>query len=97
MFCCSGNKVASILLSIVVIAINTYFVINTVNELELHWFPLLVVILVGIFYLLFCVYLVIHMAISMGNTRLLRYGFVSKYVMGPIDSSLDINPMSYSR
>ncbi|XP_018565976.1 protein Malvolio isoform X2 [Anoplophora glabripennis] len=91
-----GNKVASILLSIVVIAINTYFVVNTVNELELHWFPLLVVILVGILYLLFCAYLVVHMAISMGNTRLLRYGFVNKYVMGPIDSALDISPISYA-
>ncbi|KAJ8951148.1 hypothetical protein NQ318_021592 [Aromia moschata] len=91
-----GNKIASILLSIMVIAINTYFVVNTVNELELHWFPLLLVVIVGIFYLVFCAYLVIHMAISMGNTSLLRYSLVQRYVVGPVDSTLDISPISYS-
>ncbi|KAJ8928893.1 hypothetical protein NQ314_018464 [Rhamnusium bicolor] len=91
-----GNKIASILLSIVVIAINTYFVINTVNSLELHWFPLLLVVIAGIMYLLFCAYLVIHMAIAMGSTHLLRYNLVNKYVAGPLDTTLDICPISYS-
>ncbi|XP_023018599.1 protein Malvolio isoform X2 [Leptinotarsa decemlineata] len=91
-----GNKIASIALSIVVIAINTYLVINTVNEMELSWFPLLIVVVFGIIYLLFCAYLVVHMAVSMGNTNLLRYNFVNKYVMGPVDATLDINPISYS-
>lgn len=92
-----GNKIASIILSIVVITINTYFVVNTVNEHNLHWFFLLVIIIVGIFYLLFCFYLVVHMAISMGNTSLLRYHFVNKYIMGPVDMTLNIEPISYTR
>ncbi|CAG9815191.1 unnamed protein product [Phaedon cochleariae] len=92
-----GNMVASILLSIVVIGINTYFVVNTMNELDLHWFSLLLVIVVGIFYLLFCLYLVVHLIVSIGNTRLLRYDFVNKYVIGPVDATLDISPISYSR
>ncbi|CAH1112007.1 unnamed protein product [Psylliodes chrysocephalus] len=92
-----GNKIASILLSIIVIAINTYFVINTVNSLDFHWFPLLLVVIIGILYLLFCLYLVIHMAISMGNTNLLRYNAVNKYIIGPVDATLDISPISYSR
>ncbi|KAG5891791.1 hypothetical protein JTB14_006185 [Gonioctena quinquepunctata] len=91
-----GNKIASIMLSITVIAINTYFVVNTVSEMELTWFPLLIVIIIGIFYLLFCAYLVVHMAISMGNTNLLRYNMVKKYVVGPVDATLDINPISFS-
>jgi NRAMP (natural resistance-associated macrophage protein)-like metal ion transporter len=90
------NKVASILLSVVVIAINTYFVVETMNSLHLHWFALVIVVVIGVCYLIFCAYLVVHMAISMGNTNLLRYGLVKKYIMGPIDSQLSVNPISYS-
>lgn len=97
MFFFRGNKIASIILSVVVIAINTYFVVNTVNEHHLHWFFLLLVIVIGIFYLVFCFYLVLHMAISMGNTSLLRYNFVNKYIMGPVDMTLNIHPISYTR
>lgn len=91
-----GNKVASILLSILVIAINTYFVVNTVYEFNLHWVMIFVIVVIGIIYLLFCVYLVVHMAVSMGNTTLMRYDFITKYVVGPNDAQLSINPMSYS-
>ncbi|RZC14257.1 Malvolio, partial [Asbolus verrucosus] len=90
------NKVASILLSILVITINTYFVVQTMKDLHLQWYALLVVIIIGICYLIFCAYLVIHMAISMGNTNLLRYRLVTKYVVGPVDSQLSVNPISYS-
>ncbi|EFA04852.1 protein Malvolio isoform X1 [Tribolium castaneum] len=91
------NKIASILLSILVIGINTYFVVETMNELHLHWYALVFVVIIGIFYLIFCAYLVIHMAISMGNTNLLRYHLVKKYIMAPIESQLSVNPVSYSR
>ncbi|XP_030754879.1 protein Malvolio-like isoform X2 [Sitophilus oryzae] len=91
-----ANKVMSIALSIVVISINIYFVVSTVNEFSLSWFWLTVVILVGIFYILFCIYLVVHMAISMGHTRLMRYNFVEKYVMGPVDATLAVCPTGYS-
>lgn len=92
-----ANKVIATLLSVVVIGINTYFVINTVNDLELTWFPLLCVILVGICYLIFCAYLVVHMAISMGNIRLTQYDIVKKYVGSPIDINATVTPVSYSR
>lgn len=93
-----GNKIASILLSVVVIGINTYFVIETVKALELEWFALTGVAIVGVFYLLFCTYLVIHMAVSMGNRNLLNYSFVNKYIMSPItESEMSVNPISYSR
>ncbi|KAJ3650843.1 hypothetical protein Zmor_016921 [Zophobas morio] len=91
------NKVASILLSVVVIAINTYFVVQTMNDLHLHWYALFFVVIIGICYLIFCAYLVIHMAISMGNTNLLRYGLVRRYIMAPTDAQLSVNPISYSR
>lgn len=92
-----GNKVVATLLSVLVIGINTYFVVETVNELHLHWFALTIVVIVGIIYLLFCAYLVIHMAVSMGYTGLLQYRFVRKYVMGPVDANMSVNPITYSR
>ncbi|XP_025830765.1 protein Malvolio isoform X2 [Agrilus planipennis] len=91
-----GNKVVATLLSLVVISINTYFVIETVNDLQLSWFWLMIVILIGILYLIFCVYLVIHMIVSMGYTTIAKYKFVNKYVIGPVDSKLASNTTAYS-
>lgn len=91
------NKVVATLLSVVVIGINTYFVVETVHNLHLHWFALTIVILIGIVYLLFCAYLVIHMAVSMGYSKLLKYKFVTRYVISPVDANLSVNPISYSR
>lgn len=85
------------LLSVVVIGINTYFVVETVHNFNLHWFALTIVVIVGIIYLLFCAYLVAHMAVSMGYKKLLRYKFVTKYVISPVDANLSVNPISYSR
>ncbi|XP_044762684.1 protein Malvolio-like isoform X3 [Coccinella septempunctata] len=90
------NKVASILLSIVVIAINTFFVIQTVQHYA-TWPWLVLVAIVGVLYLLFCVYLVLHMAVSMGCEGLLKYDFISNYVVGPVNSQLTVQPINYSR
>ncbi|KAL1502825.1 hypothetical protein ABEB36_007912 [Hypothenemus hampei] len=92
-----GNKIMATLLSVLVICINIYTVITTVLEFDLHWFPLTLISLLGVCYIIFCLYLVIHMSISMGSTRLLEYEFVKKYVCGPeVDSSLGVYPISYS-
>lgn len=74
-------KIISILLSVIVIAINIFFVYNTVDELELGQGLIAVVIVYGVLYLLFCVYLAIHLAVSMGNKTLAKLSFVQKYVM----------------
>lgn len=93
-----GNKIVATLLSIVVISINTYFVINTVTEAGFTWGPLVLVSIFGVCYLLFCIYLAIHMAVSMGNSWLARMPFVQKYVMGSVDTRYNMeNPVSYSR
>lgn len=86
------------ILSVVVIAINTYFVIATVNEFDLGTFSLFVIVLFGILYLLFCAYLVIHMAISMGNRSMMKYEFVKKYIYTNIDCELSpTTVLNYSR
>lgn len=64
------NTIATIL-SMVIIGINVCFVIFKFPY-DIHWAYLILVIVYGILYLLFCIYLTIHMAISMGATGLLR-------------------------
>ncbi|KAH1011845.1 protein Malvolio isoform X5 [Dendroctonus ponderosae] len=92
-----ANKVMATLLSLVVICINTYTVIATVKEFSLHWLSLTGIGVLGVCYLLFCVYLVVHMSISMGSTRLLQYDLVRKYVIGTSqDANLGVSPISYS-
>lgn len=86
------------LLSLVVICINTYTVITTLKEFSLHWVSLTGIGILGVCYLLFCVYLVIHMSISMGSTRLMQYDLVRKYIIGSSqDANLGVSPISYSR
>ncbi|CAH0548774.1 unnamed protein product [Brassicogethes aeneus] len=91
------TKIISIMLSILVISINTYVVVDLLNNSHFHWYAITLVVIVGVLYLLFCAYLVIHMAISMGSTRLLRYKIVEKYIMSPNDGTLQVDPISYSR
>lgn len=65
------NKIVATALSAVVITINIYFVVNTVQEdLPHHWAVILAISIYSILYLLFCFYLTIHMAVSMGATSL---------------------------
>lgn len=86
------------LLSLVVIGINTYFVINQVTEADLSWGPMTLISIFGACYLLFCFYLVIHMAVSMGNRTLARQPLVQKFVMGANVNGTNLeNPMSYQR
>ncbi|XP_060532725.1 protein Malvolio-like isoform X1 [Cylas formicarius] len=92
----SANKVASILLSFIVISINIYFVVCTVNEFDLYWLPLTLISIVALLYIVFCVYLVLHMAVSMGNTRVLQYDLVKKLVVGPVEGNTLVHPASYS-
>ncbi|GJQ81936.1 Mvl [Trypoxylus dichotomus] len=91
------NKVVATLLSVVVIGINTYFIVNTVSDQQLHWPALTLVVLIGIAYLLFCCYLAIHLAISMGNKSLLRFNLVTKYVIGTSETDTGISNLGYTR
>ncbi|XP_059610455.1 protein Malvolio isoform X1 [Phlebotomus argentipes] len=75
-----GNKIVSILLSILVIAINIFFVIDQVNHSNLHTGWMVLIVLFGIAYICFNIYLVIHMAVNMGSERLAEMPLVQKYV-----------------
>ncbi|CAL7950974.1 unnamed protein product [Xylocopa violacea] len=93
-----ANKIIATTLSAVVITINIYFVINTVQEdLPHHWAVILAISIYSILYLLFCLYLVIHMSVSMGATFLADYSFVREYIGTPINTTLGLsNPAIYA-
>ncbi|XP_070166262.1 protein Malvolio isoform X1 [Polyergus mexicanus] len=93
------NKIVSTALSILVITINIYFVIQTVQEdLPQHWAVFLGMSIYAILYLIFCAYLAIHMAVSMGASSLGNYWFVTKYIGTPVSPTLGIsNPAVYAR
>ncbi|XP_037922019.1 protein Malvolio isoform X1 [Hermetia illucens] len=76
-----GNKIVAILLTILVITINLYFVANQVETSNLSDGFWALVVIFSILYLLFNIYLVIHMAAFMGNRKLLDASFVQKYVL----------------
>lgn len=68
---CRANKIVSTALSVLVIVINIYFVTQTVREDLPHTWPVYFGMSVyAILYLIFCAYLAIHMAVSMGATSL---------------------------
>ncbi|CAK9834164.1 Protein Malvolio [Anthophora retusa] len=94
-----ANKIIATILSAVVISINIYFVINTVQEdLPHHWAVILAISIYSILYLLFCFYLTIHMAVNMGATSLADHWFVKKYIGSPVSTTLGLsNPAIYAR
>ncbi|XP_015116733.1 protein Malvolio isoform X3 [Diachasma alloeum] len=93
------NKVVATLLSAAVIAINIFFVTQTVNEKlsNPNWAVIFGIIIYAVIYLGFCLYFVIHMAIAMGAEFLTRNRFIAKYVGGPTEMSFALtNPAVYA-
>jgi hypothetical protein len=72
--CSRGNKVTSIALSAVVIGINTFFVAHSViYDIPQQWGIWLGIAVYAAFYIIMCIYFILHMVVSMGNTRLNEY------------------------
>ncbi|XP_025411279.1 protein Malvolio isoform X2 [Sipha flava] len=79
-----GNIITTIVLSVVIISINVFFVIyQTINNLTSNWY-LIGVIAYSTIYLLMCAYLTLHLVISMlsDSSRLRSNPFVIKFI-GP--------------
>uniref|UniRef100_W8AXH2 Protein Malvolio n=2 Tax=Ceratitis capitata TaxID=7213 RepID=W8AXH2_CERCA len=92
------NKVISILLTIVVITVNIYFVVVQVETAALEGGLLGLVCIVGVLYLLFNLYLVIHMIAFMGNQRFMNNRWIQRFVL-PSQNSFAIKNAnsSYAR
>ncbi|XP_012275120.1 protein Malvolio isoform X2 [Orussus abietinus] len=91
------NKVVSSMLSALVITINIYFVVSLVNKDVQNWPVFLAICIFGVLYLIFCLYLVIHVAASMGATWINNHWFVAKYVGSPVITNFGFqSPAVYS-
>merc|ERR1719400_1908492 len=73
------SRVFSVLLSLLVIAVNTHFVLTYVIDLGITNVAfILFCVLFGLAYLLFCLYLTIDMMLAMGHARLASLPIVQK-------------------
>lgn len=86
-FCYSSVKIVSIVLSLVIVGINIYFVAEQLIELDLDVGWQVLIYLGTVLYFLFIVYISVHMYISMGNTNLENNELIQKYVYIPIVQS----------
>ncbi|KAL7038785.1 hypothetical protein ACKWTF_009692 [Chironomus riparius] len=76
------NKLISILLSVTVIGINLAFIISRINLAHLTGMWIALIVIFSIFYVLFCIYLVIHMICLMkSDGALSQSNFARKYVI----------------
>ncbi|XP_035741843.1 protein Malvolio-like isoform X3 [Vespa mandarinia] len=92
------NKIIATLISALVITINIYFVINTVDEVPHDWPVWLGIAIFAVLYLAFCIYLIIHMAVNMGAGTINNHWFIAKYIGGPVDTNFGLsNPAMYAR
>jgi len=73
------SRIFSVSLSMLVIAVNTYFVISYVIKLGIsNPAFILFVVLFGIIYLLFCLYLTVDMMLAMGSSNLASWTLVGR-------------------
>lgn len=83
-------NIISIALSIVVITINIFFVAHTTIESVSGWYWYTLISIYAVFYLMMCVYLIMHMMNSMapdkfGNT------FIARLTEGPVPVDFGLN------
>lgn len=84
-------KIVSIILSIVIVGINIYFVAEQVIGLDLAVGWEILIYILTILYFIFIVYITLHMYVSMGNTELENNELIQKYVYIPISPTITNN------
>lgn len=84
-------KIISILLSMIVIGINVFFVYRTVSELNLSFGPIIAIIIVAIFYMILVIYLAIHMIVSLQSNNFMHIDFIKKFVLNDDERTLDVS------
>jgi len=73
------SRIFSIALSLLVIVVNTYFVLQYVIDLGItNGAFILFVVLLGVIYLIFCLYLTVDMILNMGGETLVSIPFIRK-------------------
>ena len=88
------SKVFSLVLSLLVIGINIFFVFQYVVGLGFtSWYFIVFIVTVGLLYLLFCLYLIIDMAIHMGAVGILNTPLLGRLFAHP-DETYQLHPES---
>uniref|UniRef100_A0A182N8Y8 Uncharacterized protein n=1 Tax=Anopheles dirus TaxID=7168 RepID=A0A182N8Y8_9DIPT len=91
------EKIISIALSFTVIGINLYFIIANLEQVDLTSLMIFGVVVFGMFYILFNVYLILHMMVNLGNKSLANNWLIKRFVfdnsnlfsnMAPTDNAL---------
>jgi len=73
------SRIFSIALSLLVIVVNTYFVLQYVIDLEITNVAfILFVVMFGVIYLIFCLYLTVDMILNMGSDTLASIPFIRR-------------------
>lgn len=71
-------------LAVLVIGVNIYFVFQYVVGLNITaWYFITGIIVVAVAYLLFCLYLIVDLVISMGGDHLATFPFVQRLFSPP--------------
>ncbi|XP_076257520.1 protein Malvolio-like [Rhynchophorus ferrugineus] len=78
-------KITSVFLGAIIIAINIFFVVSTIQGWDLNVWVLLPIYLLSILYFVFTIYIVFHMYISFGGKQLENAKWVQRYVMKTLD------------
>ncbi|XP_066260691.1 protein Malvolio-like [Euwallacea similis] len=79
-----GYKTVSILLAVAIIAINVFFVISEIGK---NIIVLVLVYIYAVFYIIFVVYVAVHMILSFGGDKYNHIGWVQKYFTVPLDEN----------
>ena len=71
------NKILATLISLLIIAVNIYFVIDFILSKHIsNSVVIVVIVLLGVFYLVFCLYLALDAMIHMGFSKLAGFGII---------------------
>lgn len=79
------EKAISITLSFTVIGINLYFIIANLQQVTLTAFMIFGVVIFGAFYILFNIYLILHMMVNLGNKTLATNSLVKRYIFDDVN------------
>ncbi|XP_031640180.1 protein Malvolio-like [Contarinia nasturtii] len=88
------NIMVSFIVFILVTTINVTLVVDQIIDAELNWGWFTIAIIYSTLYILFNIYLLIHMAAHMGNQWLNSLTFVQKYIM-PTENTF-VNEIVYN-
>lgn len=82
-----GYKVTSILLAVVIVAINIFFVADTIMEENFNVLIHSVIYVLAVGYFALIVYTVVHMFVSIAGDKYNNVPWVQKYVSVPLNEN----------